>query len=101
MKQLIEAIQRCKKIFYIAHAIMSAVRLKSFIFPLQLAVGLTFYRKFGSRNTTNLCYQLGFSCSYHEVKLYETCVALKTNGSLIELFLQIVSDNSDFNISTL
>lgn len=47
-----------KRITSIAHAIMSAARLKSFISPLQLAVGITFYRKFGSRNMIELCYQL-------------------------------------------
>lgn len=36
-----------KKISAIAHAIMSAARPKSFLSPLQLATGATFYRKFG------------------------------------------------------
>lgn len=38
-----------RKFFSIAHAIMSAARPKSFLSPLQLAVGCTFYRKFGSK----------------------------------------------------
>lgn len=36
-----------KKISSISHAIMLSARPKSFISPLQLAVGATFYRKFG------------------------------------------------------
>lgn len=90
-----------RKIFSIAHAIMSAARPKSFLSPLQLAIGSTFYRKFGSKKIIKICYQLGFSCSYSEVKLYEICAADQMERRLINPFIQIVSDNSDFNVCTL
>ncbi|XP_046409257.1 uncharacterized protein LOC124174204 [Ischnura elegans] len=90
-----------RKISSIAHAIMSAARPKSFLSPLQLAVGSTFYRKFGSKKIIEICYQLGFSCSYSEVKLYEICAASQLERQLINPFIQIVSDNSDFNVCTL
>lgn len=89
-----------KKISSIAHAIMSSARPKSFISPLQLAVGATFYRKFGSKKIIDICYNLGFSCSYSEVKLYEICAAGQPGRTLSNPFLQIVSDNSDFNVCT-
>lgn len=90
-----------KKITSIAHAIMSAARSNSFFSPLQLAAGLTFYRKFGSRRIIDICNQLGFSCSYREIKNYEFCATLQANRSLKNPFLQIVSDNSDFKICTI
>lgn len=90
-----------RKIVSIAHAIMSSARPKSFISPLQLAVGSTFYRKFGSKNMVEICHQLGFSCSYSEVKLYEICASTQMERKLIDPFIQIVSDNSDLNVCTL
>lgn len=90
-----------RKFFSVAHAIMSAARPNSFLSPLQLAVGATFYRKFGSKKMIEICYQLGFSCSYSEVKLYEICAADQLERRLINPFIQIVSDNSDFNVCTL
>lgn len=90
-----------RKIVSIAHAIMSAARPKRFVSPLQLAVGSTFYRKFGSKKIIEICYQLGFSCSYSEVKLYEMCASNQMERQLINPFIQIVSDNSDFNVCTL
>ncbi|XP_052758830.1 uncharacterized protein LOC128202453 [Galleria mellonella] len=90
-----------KKITSIAHAIMSSARPKSFISPLQLATGATLYRKFGSKKMIELCYNLGFSCSYAEVQLYEISAACQDERLLKEPFLQIVSDNSDFNVCTI
>lgn len=87
-----------KKITTIAHAIMSSARPKSFISPLQLATGATLYRKFGSKNMIELCYKFGFSCSYAKVKLYEISAACQAERLLKEPFLQIVADNSDFNV---
>lgn len=90
-----------KKISSIAHAIMSAARPKSFVSALQLAVGATFYRKFGSKKIIEICYNLGFCCSYSEIKLYEICAAGQAERVLLNPFLQIVSDNSDFNVCTI
>lgn len=73
----------------IVHAIMSAARPKNFLSPLQLA------------EMIEICCQLGFSCSYSEVKLYEICAADQLDRRLINPFIQIVSDNSDFNVCTL
>lgn len=90
-----------KKITSIAHAIMSAARPMSFISPLQLATGIAFHRKFGSRKIIDICHGLGFSSSYSEIGRYEVCATLQSNRSLKDHFIQIVSDNSDFNISTI
>lgn len=68
---------------------------------MQLGTGATFYRKFGSKRIVDLCYQLGFSCSYKEIKLYEISAACDSQRILLNPFIQFVSDNSDFNISTI
>lgn len=77
---------------------MSTTRPKVFISSLQLAVGSIFYRKFESKNMVEISHQLGFSCSYSEVKLYELCASTQMQRKLINPFIQIVSDNSDFNV---
>lgn len=87
MNKILIGIQ--KKITSIAHAIMSSARPKSFISPLQLATGATLYRKFGSKKMIELCYNLGFSCSYAEVQLYEISAACQDERLLKEPFLQI------------
>lgn len=89
------------KIASIANAIMSAARPRSFMSPLQLGTGATFYRKFGSKRIIDICYHLGFSCSYSEVQLYETSAACQAQRILVDPFLQFVSDNSDFNIASI
>lgn len=48
-----------------------------------------------------ICYQLGFSCSYSEVKMYEICAADQLERRLLIPFIQIISDNSDLNVCTL
>lgn len=68
---------------------------------MQIGTGATFYRKFGSKRIVDLCYQLGFSCSYKEIKLYEISAACDSQRILLNPFIQFVSDNSDFNISTI
>lgn len=90
-----------RRITSIAHAIVAAARPKSFLSPLQLTVGATLYRKFGSKRMMDISYQLGFSCSYAEIKRYEVCAALQGNRSLEKPFLQIVADNCDCNIGTI
>lgn len=58
-----------KKFHLSFHAIMSEARPKSFLSPLQIATGATFYRISGSKKMIEIGSSLGFSCSYSEVKL--------------------------------
>lgn len=60
-----------KKTTSIAHAIMSAVRPRSFLSPLQVGLSVTLHKKFGSRKVIDLCHALGFCASYYEAQLYE------------------------------
>jgi hypothetical protein len=53
-----------KKSTSIAHAIISAVRPRSFLSSLQLGLSVTLHRKFG--RVIDLCHALGFCASYNE-----------------------------------
>lgn len=48
-----------RKTTSIAHAIMSAVRPRSFLSPLQVGLSVTLHRKFGSRKVIDICNSLG------------------------------------------
>lgn len=88
----------------LCHALMSAVRPKSFISSIKTSVGAYLYRKFGSKHLVNLCAALGFSCSYSEAMLLESSAIARDEASPnIErgAFIQIVYDNADVNINTL
>lgn len=91
-----------KKSKSIAHAVISAVRPRSFLSPLHITLAVMFHRKFGSKKVINICHSLGFCASYKEATLYE---ASATFASPPEIkpgsFIQFVHDNADFNINTI
>ncbi|KYN11020.1 hypothetical protein ALC57_16838 [Trachymyrmex cornetzi] len=66
----------------ICHAIMSAVRPRSFLSPLQIGVAVMLHRKFASKKIIDILNNLGVCCSYAEA-------------------CQYVFDNADFNTNTL
>lgn len=91
-----------KKCTALAHAIISAVRPRSFFSPLQMGVGSFLYKKFGSRNLINVLSALGFSSTYEEVSLFESsCIQRQQPCILPDAFSQFVFDNADFNVNTL
>lgn len=91
-----------KKTTSIAHAIMSAVRPRSFLSPLQVGLSVTLHRKFGSRKVIDICHALGFCASYHEAQLYEASALYQDSAVLSnDPFVQFVFDNADFNTATL
>ena len=52
--------------------------------------------KYGSKELVNMCYALGFSCSYAEVLTYEISAAMQGEISVQEDgFVQFVHDNAD------
>lgn len=91
-----------KRISTAAHVIMSVARPRSFKSMLQLDLGVTLHRKFGSKDVIDLLYSLGLCCSYYEVKLYEVSLTMHYSLKIQDgAFIQIVYDNADFNTNTL
>lgn len=91
-----------RKCTSIAHAIISAVRPRSFISSLQIGVGAFLYKKFGSRLLIDVLSSLGFSSSYENVSSYEATSITRPQRQVKDTdFIQFVYDNADFNINTL
>lgn len=91
-----------RKCTSIDRAIMSSAHPKSFKSPLHISVSTTLHRKFGSRKMINICHNLGFCSSYNEVQLYEASAALQEPVKIkAGTFVQLVSDNADFNVQTI
>lgn len=93
-----------KKCASFSHALIAAVRLRSFVSSLLIGIGTYFYRKYGSKHLVNMCAALGFSCSYSAAVQLETSAILRDESSPpIEkgAFIQFVYDNADVNVNTL
>lgn len=87
-----------KKCTALSHAVISAVRPRSFLSPLQIGVGAFLYKKFGSKNLINILSALGFSSSYSETALFETsCIMRPPLQIEPNAFSQFMFDNADFN----
>lgn len=90
------------RLISIAHAMMFATFPRKILSPLHIAVGVTFHRKFGSKELIDICHALGFSCSYTEARTYEISAALQGKIEIDEgAFVQFVHDNADWNVETL
>uniref|UniRef100_A0ABD2WYE4 Uncharacterized protein n=1 Tax=Trichogramma kaykai TaxID=54128 RepID=A0ABD2WYE4_9HYME len=89
-------------IISIAHAIMSAMFPLLIHSSLQIAVGIALHRKFGSKELVDMCHTMGFSCSYNEVRTYETSAVMQAEIQVKDdTFVQFVCDNADWNLETL
>lgn len=80
------------------HAIMAAVRSKSFLSSIQVSFGTYLYRKFRSKHLVNLIHMMGFSCTYIKAIRFESSGILR--GQLSQLieegaFMQFVGDNAE------
>lgn len=94
--------QWTKKCTAIAHSIISAVRPRSFLSPLQIGVGTFLYKKFGSKSLINILSAMGFSATYREITIFENSCIHRAESEILEnSFNQFVFDNADFNINTL
>ena len=90
---------KCTTIY---HSIMSAVRPKSFLSPLQISLAVMLNRKFASKRIIDIFYNLGVCCSYDETNLYEECLLLQPRPELKSgCFAQFIFDNADFNTNTI
>lgn len=90
------------KIIAIAHAIISAVRPRSFISSILTALASFMLKKFGSSTLVDMLSAFGFSATYREARLFEIssvihpCLQVNPEG-----FFQFVFDNVDHQICTL
>lgn len=86
----------------IAHAIISAVRPRSFTSSILLSTGIYLTRKFGSRLIIDVLNSLGFCASYASINLYEASAIMNCEKSVDEsAYVQHVFDNADHNVCTL
>lgn len=88
----------------IGHAIISAVKPKSFLSPLLLAFSIYLHRKYASKSLLDVTSRLGFSVSYNATVNYEAASVMQKPSWEIPTyggFVQFVFDNADFNNRTL
>lgn len=101
-KSVLESEKVKKKAIVINHAIISSVRPRSFISPIQTGLALTLHRLFGSKYLIDLLSSLGLCASYHETNLYlSSLIAAGSPNIGAEAFTQFVFDNADVNVRTL
>ncbi|KAF4527646.1 hypothetical protein B566_EDAN010870, partial [Ephemera danica] len=89
------------KIISIAHAIISAMRPRTFLSPLQVASGIWLHKTFASKTVINLFHQLGYCSSYQEVQRFELSATKLETTKISGGFIQHVFDNADINVATL
>ena len=54
----------------INHAMISCVRPRSFVSPIQLSIGLTLHRLYGSKHLIQMLSSMGVCAKYHEISVY-------------------------------
>lgn len=93
------------KLASIGQCIMQAIRPRAILAPLQLGLGVQMHHHFASRFLIDTLHELGFSCSYAEVKRYERSAAVvqgtEIPGYTQDHQLQHVADNVDHNVATI
>ncbi|KAJ8894123.1 hypothetical protein PR048_006733 [Dryococelus australis] len=86
----------------INHAIISAVRPKSFLSPLQIGLALTLHRFYGSKHLINIVFSMGACASYYEASVYINALINAGSPNVSEeAFIQHIFDNADVNVRTL
>ncbi|XP_031335335.1 uncharacterized protein LOC116165167 isoform X2 [Photinus pyralis] len=91
-----------KQSLAIADCLLTAIRPKSYISPLQVGVATFLYKKYGSRRLIDVLSSLGFCSSYTEAVRFEMSSMLEPHLTLRKQALsQFVYDNADFNIGTI
>lgn len=92
------------KILSIAHAIISAVRPRSFLSCIQTGLSCFLLKRFGSKDLLNLLSSLGLCASYNEANVFESSCLLnpeRENICTSGCFGQYVFDNVDHNVITI
>jgi hypothetical protein len=91
-----------RKCTVINHAIISAVRPRSFLSPIQTGIGLTLHRLYGSKHLIDVLASMGVCVSYNEVNQYMNSLIGSGSPKISEeAFIQYVFDNADVNVRTL
>ncbi|KAK5650089.1 hypothetical protein RI129_001118 [Pyrocoelia pectoralis] len=90
------------KINALKNFVTSSVRVKSFISPLMLSLGIHLHRKYASRYLIDLLSKIGVSVPYSECLAFENSAITNNKDNVPEdSFIQFVFDNADFNIRTI
>ncbi|XP_063235988.1 uncharacterized protein LOC134538524 [Bacillus rossius redtenbacheri] len=91
-----------RKCAVINHAVISTVRPRSFLSPIQTSLALTLHRLYGSKHLIDLLSSMGVCVSYHEASIYMNSLINAGSPQVNEeAFIQYVFDNADINIRTL
>ena len=91
-----------RKSVTIQHAIVAAVRPRSFVSPLQVGLGIHLHRKYGSRVLIDMLSNIGLCASYSEVTNYEASITTNAQATVDKgAYIKFVFDNADYNASTL
>ena len=86
----------------IAHAILKALRQRTFLSSILLGVAVYLHRKFGSRFLGYILHKLSISTGYKEVQQFEaSCMKSSTPNIQFDSFKQFVFDNADFDVPTI
>lgn len=93
------------KVSSLGQAMMQATRRRGLLPPLQLGLGVQMHHHFASKFLVDSLHNLGFSCSYSEVQMYERSAAVAQKLDLCGFtpghFMQYVADNADHNVQTI
>ncbi|KAK4880485.1 hypothetical protein RN001_008631 [Aquatica leii] len=73
-----DSINLDKKRAALSQAIVSACRLRSFVPPLLLGIGVYVHRHFGSRQLIDFLHNWGFCVSYNEIYSHKNSVIKET-----------------------
>lgn len=91
-----------RKSISIQHAVIAAVRPRSFVSPVQTGLSLHLHRKYGSRGLIDILSNLGFCSAYREVLNYEASVTVNSSTEVgPHSYIQFVLDNADYNVATI
>lgn len=88
----------------ISHAIMAAIRQRSFSSQLLLGLSVFLHRRFGSRRLIDILSSLGFCASYNDCTKYEFSAVHHPPPRILSescALVQYVGDNADINVNTL
>ncbi|GBN79879.1 hypothetical protein AVEN_204926-1 [Araneus ventricosus] len=86
----------------LAHSIIAAALLKSFVSSLQVGLAAFLFQKYGSRRLIDTLSSLGFCSSYTEAMLFKVSAIMRSPLHIDDnAFSQFDFDNADFNTQTL
>jgi len=89
----------------ISHAIMSAMRPRSFSSQLLIGLSVFLHRRYGSKRLIDVLANFGFCVPYKETVLYEVSAVYHPPLTILPpesgTLIQYAADNADINVSTL